>query len=99
MAKYFNSELAQEKLSKRSDRDSGCRFTSRCPFEHVSSFGKVVLQRPGKVRMTRTRRFHRFVLFGISLGHGQRVLSVLPVSVFEKNRDWGGNRDSVMNPG
>ena len=56
----------KQKLGQRSDRHASGRLARGRTLQHVARFGKVVLQRSGKIRVSRPRRRHPLVLARIA---------------------------------
>src|SRR5580704_8806893 len=101
VAQNVRAKLAQKQFRKRSSRNPRSRFSSRRAFEYVPRIVKIKLQRAGQIRVARASRRQRTLQIVAALGvfHWQRLLPVLPVAIFDAQRDRCADRLSVTHAG
>ena len=99
VAKHLNSQFAQKEFGQRAHRHPGSRLPGRGPLQYVPRFRKVILQRAGKVCMTRTRGGDAFMLARITRLYRQVLLPVLPIAVLQQDRDGRTNRLAMTHAG
>ena len=99
MAQDFDSQVAQKELSQSAHSDAGGRFARRGPLENVTRLREVVLKSAGQVGVPGPWRLYLFVFLGITRGHRQRLLPVLPVFVGQSERDGRADGLAVAHAG